>query len=792
LPAKLIYFLYRLLQFVALPLIVLYAILRGARDRRYFRRLGERFGFLPHTYQRTVPGAIWLHAVSLGEVLSAAGLVRRIRSAVPGAPLFLSTTTLAGRAAADERLAPLVDGIFYLPFDYVFCIRRVLRAIRPSLLVVMETEIWPNLFREAKRSGARVLLVNARISDRTAGRYRANRWFFEAVLSHADAILVQSEQDRLRFLEAGAREASVGPGGNLKYDFEPSQARVPEGLERLVARAGPEEIWIAASTTQPVEAGDPDEDDIVLEAFRKLAKTHPGLLLIVAPRKPERFDVVARKLEGLSHLRRSGLGEDSALALPGVLLVDSIGELGSLFRIATVVFMGGTLPRRGGHNILEPALFGCPVVAGPHMENFAEIAAEFTSAGAVVRIQDAAELASSVDSLLRDPVRRSQIGARALALAESRRGAAGRALEEIRALHAEAVPASVHWAPLGLLCRVLARLWVSGALRRQRRDRARRRALSTPVISVGGISMGGAGKTPFVLWLAERLKDRGIQPAILTRGYRRRSPEEVTVIPPGASASTELTGDEAQLLVRAAIAPVGIAAERYDAGLAVEREFHPSVFVLDDGFQHQRLARDLDIVLVDSLDPFAGGGVFPLGRLREPPEALRRAGLLVLTRTEEGRGYSGIEGRLREYNPHAPIFHARVKPLGWHSAEAAWGPRDLPFSKVVAFCGLANPATFWRTLETLGCRPLLSYAFGDHHTYRPAQLLRLASRARDAGAEALLTTQKDSMNLPADAAQLVGPLALGWLRIGVEVVEEEELLRFSISSSRAFKSRPPV
>ncbi len=771
-----------------MPLLLFYLLGRTVRDRRYFRNMGERLGFLPPSHHRTVPGAIWLHAVSVGELLSALELVRRLPAAVPGAAIFISTTTLTGRAAAEQKLAGVVDGVFYLPFDYVSCVRRVLRAIRPSLVVILETEIWPNLFREVKRSGASLLVVNGRISDRAIGRYRAQRWFFKTVLAHADEILVQGERDRERYIEAGAPPHSVHSGGNLKYDFEPVQARVPEAVDLFIERTQPAEVWIAASTSAAVEAGDPDEDDAVIEAFRTLSRLHPRLLLLLAPRKPERFDTVAQKLTGLFALRRSQLDVDSTLALPGVLLVDSIGELGGLFRLGDVVFMGGTLPHRGGHNILEPAIFGRPVIAGPHMQNFAAMAEEFTAAGALLRVENGGQLAASVDDLLRDAAKRREIGKRALALALSKRGATDRAIAEIRRLHEEAAPHNLYTAPGRLIRRVLACAWVAGSVWHQARLRGRFRRLSTPVISVGGLCMGGAGKTPFVLWLAQRLRARGAQPAILTRGYRRRSPEAVTVIPRGGVAPIDVTGDEAQIMIRAQAGAVGISAERFHAGSVIEEQLRPSVFVLDDGFQHVQLGRDFDIVLIDSLDPFAGGGVFPLGRLREQPEALRRADAIILTRTEPERSYAGLLRRLRELNPAAPVFRARVEPIGWHTAEQSWAPAGLPFPKLAAFCGLANPAAFWRTLAALQIQPALAFSFEDHHTYRPRELLRVRSQAMQAGAKALLTTEKDFMNLPADAAQLVAPLALCWLRIGVVVDDEEALLnmveRASSASSR--------
>ena len=358
--------------------------------------MDERFGFLPPSFKPTGPGSFWFHAVSVGEVLSAVELVQRVRRAQPHAEIFVSVSTLAGREVAERRLAGLANGVFYAPIDFRSVIRRVLRRIRPAVVVVLETEIWPNLYRESKRAGASLLVVNGRISDRALPRYRQWRGFFKHVLRWPDAILVQSEQDRERYLSAGAPEDRVRVAGNLKYDFTPTPSSIALDL------AG-DPIWIAASTTAPVEPGDPDEDDVVIEAFKKVSSRYSGLLLILAPRRPERFPVVAAKLAqaGVPYVIRSQ--SRSSNVPPGVLLLDSFGELAGLFERATVVFMGGTLPQRGGHNILEPAYFGKPVIVGPHMENFAEIMQEFSAADAVVEIDGPAALAVAVETLLENP-----------------------------------------------------------------------------------------------------------------------------------------------------------------------------------------------------------------------------------------------------------------------------------------------------------------------------------------------------------------------------------------------------
>ncbi len=733
---------------------------RGLRDRRYFASVRERFGRLPRQFDQTAPGALWLHAVSVGEVLTSVELVRRLKHELPGTRVFVSTTTLAGRATADQRFAGIADGVFYAPLDYRFAVRSVLRRLKPALVVVLETEIWPNLYREAKRFGCSLAIVNGRISDKAIGRYERFRWFFNNALRWPDAILAQDEIAAERFRRIGAKQAMAA--GNLKYDFDPRQAEAPQEVVEWIRTLRPGRIWMAASTMPPAKPGDVDEDDVVIEAFRSLAASHQDLLLILVPRKPERFDEVDSKLRqaGVRFIRRTRLASCPS-GLPAVLLLDSIGELSGLFPFAEVVFMGGTLARRGGHNILEPAAFEKAVIAGPHMENFYQIAEEFTESGALLRIGEPLELTGAVGRLLDDTEFRKSVARRAREQAEAKRGATARAVELIVDLHAAAVPGT----PDAWGLAPFAGLWSLGGAWKRRSDLARQKRLNTPVVSVGGLNMGGTGKTPFVLWLARRLENSGEIPAILTRGYRRRSAEKVTVLAPGAAAPVTQTGDEAQIFVRAGVAPIGISSNRFEAGSRIEDEFHPSVFLLDDGFQHFRLARDCDIVLIDVLDPF-GGGVFPRGRLREPEEALARASVFVLTRTEAGRRYDGIEHRLRKTNARAPIFRSSVMAKGWRTASGT--PAHPPVENTAAFCGLANPFTFFRSVEAAGIRPVWTKIFPDHHRYTPEEIRDMASRT-----SVLLTTEKDLVNVPEDLRENIL-----WLEIDLQVEGEVALLEW--------------
>ena len=692
-------------------------------------------GVLPPTFQRTMPGAIWLHAVSVGEVLSCVELVKRLRVLLPSSSIFVSCGTLSGREAAEAKLSELVDGTFFVPLDFVFAIRAVLRRLRPAVVVVLETEIWPNLYREVRRSGVGLLVANGRISAKALGQYTRAKWFFREVLSLPHRILAQSSVDREHYLAAGASPRVVELGGNLKYDFQRSEVLAPE-LEQWLGGTG--RLWIAASTVGPEFEGDVDEDDAVIAAYALLPA---NVRLLIAPRKPERFDLVAAKWSnaGAAFGRRSQLSGS-----PRVLLLDSIGELGAVFPFADVVFVGGTLAHRGGHNLLEPALCGKPVIVGPHLENFAEIQQVFREGKGFVEITGAAELGTAVSRLLLDD---EGVGARGKALAEAQRGATDRAVAEIVKLRWDAVPIN----PASLL-QPLAALWDWGG--RAKRAVTKTQRLRTPVVSVGGLAMGGVGKTPMVLHLAKLLPGS----AVLTRGYRRDSKEQVTVLEAGLTAPIAVTGDEAQLYLRAGL-PVGIGGDRHAAGLAAEQRFHPRLFLMDDGFQHARLHRDFDLVLLDGLDPLAGG-LFPVGRLREPLQALRRADAIVITRST-GNRYSGLLREVRAAGASAPVFYSHVVP------EPLWieGP-------VVAFCGLANPETFRQTLERHGLTITHFHAFPDHHRYSPSDMAALKKYGLP-----LVTTEKDAVKLPLHFAQV--------LRISIRIDDEDALLAMIMSKCNA-------
>jgi 3-deoxy-D-manno-octulosonic-acid transferase len=425
-----VYLLYSFLTAVVFVVASPYFLYQALRHNKYVGSIAQRLGYLPVSFNLDGDESIWVHAVSVGEVLSARPLISELRVSYPKLRLFLSTTTLTGQQLARRSVSD-VDAVFYFPFDWTVTARRTLNVVRPRLFVMTETEIWPNLLRECRKRGVKTLMVNGRISYRSFPRYRLIRPFMKRVLSDIDRFCVQGEETARRLADLGADPARITVTGSLKFDSLESSPIPGRGRERVlrffrVPTGRP--VIVAGSTLK-------GEEEPVIRAFNRVRASGVNALLVIAARHPERFDEVERlcRHEGLAVVRRTELPIDAEPRADAVVL-DTIGELAPLYQIATVVFVGGSLVPAGGHNILEPALYGKPVVFGPHMQNFGEIAETFLSNGAAIQVRTPGELEETMLSLIGDPVRRARVGAAARALVESNRGARDRTLAVIRDL----------------------------------------------------------------------------------------------------------------------------------------------------------------------------------------------------------------------------------------------------------------------------------------------------------------------------------------------------------------------
>jgi 3-deoxy-D-manno-octulosonic-acid transferase len=399
------YFFYSAALAVAFVLATPYWLFKMLRHGKYRAGLAERLGRVPERLRSAQPGdlCVWIHAVSVGEVLAISQLVEELKnSSSKKLRIVISTTTTTGQNLARERFGE--ENVFYFPLDLGFCISPYMRALRPKLVVMAETEFWPNFLRKAKRCGAAVAVVNARISDRSLPGYARWKGILTRVLRNVDLFLAQSEEDKRRLIEIGATAERVQVSGNLKFDVKaPQELPIVEQLRTAIARSGGRPIIVAGSTVGW-------EDKSVLTMFSRLLGEFPSAVLILAPRRPERFDEVAAVVERMSlrTWRRSVADLDTAAVSGGVLLLDSIGELGSLYQLGACAFVGGSLENSGGHNILEPAGFGVPVIVGPHTYNFRDIVGLFRRADAVTELppgypEEAADtLCAAVLSILRE------------------------------------------------------------------------------------------------------------------------------------------------------------------------------------------------------------------------------------------------------------------------------------------------------------------------------------------------------------------------------------------------------
>jgi 3-deoxy-D-manno-octulosonic-acid transferase len=423
------YFLYSFLTLVAFVIVSPYFLYQAVRHNKYIGSLGQRLGYLPVSLNVDGEESIWIHAVSVGEALTARALAAELKERYPRLRLYLSTTTIAGQHVARRSLQH-VDAVFYFPFDWAFIVKRTLNIVRPRVFVMMETEIWPNLLRLCRARGVRTVLINGRISSRSYPRYRLIKPFFRRVLADVDRFCMQSDESARRIVELGADQSKVTVTGSLKFDSLEMPAVVSHGKprERVLRffRLSPNRMVLVAGSTVR------GEEPAVLKAFSRLKGASPSALAILAPRQPERFGEVERlaRESGFVTARRSDLPIDTE-PRADVVVLDTIGELAQLYQVATVVFVGGSLVDHGGHNILEPAVFGKPILFGPHMQNFKEIVDAFVANDAAVQVGSERELEQAMISLATDPVRRAKLGAAARALVEANRGAKDKTLAVI-------------------------------------------------------------------------------------------------------------------------------------------------------------------------------------------------------------------------------------------------------------------------------------------------------------------------------------------------------------------------
>ena len=720
--------LYSLALLLVLIIGAPYWLFRMATNGKYREGLAERLGRIPKRIHIDDKPVIWVHAVSVGEVLAASRMIDELTARLPDWRVVVSTTTRTGQKIARERFGD--DRVFYFPLDFAFAVHAWLHVLQPRMVVLLETEFWPRMLAECRRAKIPVAVVNARISDRSWPRYLRLRFLWKHLLNSFTLVLAQSELDAERLETIGASNVRVG--GNLKFGIRVTKsAPVTEALQRHLPTGV--KIVVCGSTLS-------GEEEALLEALP------PDIVIILAPRHPERFSAVEKLLSQRKapYLLRSIWMESPAAITAGtVFLLDSIGELASVYSLADLAFVGGGLFTSGGHNPLEPAQFGVPVVMGSYYENFRGIVDKLMMVDAI-EVVEITELQPALQRLLTDQNSACAMGERARKVFESEAGAtetAVNSLLEIIGQHEARL--SRPQTLLMPLVPIYAALLGAKNFAYDRRG-IKPKHLAWPVISVGNLSVGGAGKTPVVIRLAQLLTEQGHLVDILSRGYGRTSQSVERIDSEGSAARF---GDEPILIARNANVPVYVGANRYVAGGLAEREQPgPGIHLLDDGFQHRRLARDLDIVVLHRSD--FEERLLPAGRLRESLIALKRASIVVLR--DEDRH---LEEDLRRRGIDAPVWIQRRRLA------------IPPIKKSIAFCGIARPEEFFAALRNNGIDPVWTVRFRDHHAYTDADIDGLLQLRGQRRAEAFITTEKDWVRLTPAQRACLAPLQAAKLEV---------------------------
>jgi len=772
---------------------LLWRLFGQRKDRRAFgqRWRGLRADALPAGAERRSP-RVWIHAVSVGETMAVLPLVKTLRRDHPRALLIGSTVTDLGQETMRQKL-PELDAVCYLPYDLGWSVRRTLESIRPTLFLFAETELWPNLLLALRRRGVPSVMVNGRVSERSVRRYRWIAPFIRCVVRSIDALTVQREADRERFIRLGADPARVTVCGNVKADGTPASA-VDAGALRAALGVGSARLVVIGSTHRPEERG-------AAKAFLDLVSADPSLRLCVAPRHLDRCDAIEVELRamGLTPVRRSRLppsGRSWTDAME-VVLLDTMGELAAAYQLSSAVVMGGTFAPIGGHNLLEPAAAGRAVLFGPHIGQWESVAEELVAAGGAVAVGSEAELAGALRRLLADNGARQRMGDAARAYVRSQQGATARTLAIIDRLlqggrepgaPPPAMPGHDRWVgrraalsawlwnggPAALLIKWLMApaAWGYGALMHVRRRWYRRgwsavARLPVRVISVGNLTVGGSGKTPIVMTMAQLIASTGRQVGVITRGYLGVRSDDPWLVSDGLAirATLEEAGDEAMLMARRLERiPVAVGRDRAAAGrLLLTQNLSgqptPDVLIVDDGFQHLRLHRDVNLLVIDGGRTGLDQRLLPCGPLREPWSAVRDASAVVVVErsgaeTTGSQEEDRLRDRLRSHGFDGPFFIARMRPSGLIALPSG---DPLPLVAVagadVAICsGIGHPESFRDTVARAGAHIVKEWVFQDHHRYVPDEVESMIQEARRCGAAMLLTTEKDAVKLASQPA----------------------------------------
>ena len=830
------YIIYNLLMIGAFFLVMPYFIYRSICEKGFTRRMRQSLGGIRDEEIEAVAlkGCIWIHGASVGEIVATSPLVKEIRKAMPEIPILVSAVTVGGYDMA-RQIIPEADAIIYFPLDLPFVSESVVKRIRPRIFMPVETELWPNLLRALRERNIPVMMVNGRISEKSVKTYRYLYGIWDDMLNTVSRFCMQSSIDADYIRHLGADPSKIYVTGNTKFDQTYAEV-TQEDLDNYKKELGIEGAYpvIVAGSTHPTE------EKAMLKAFKTIKETYPDARLVIAPRKPERTNEIVRLVGHFGYevgLRSKLLKIDGVRPQYPVLLIDTIGELGRIYSVGDVVFVGGSLINHGGHNVLEPAAHAKPILVGPSMQNFKDSYSLLSKVGACKMVSGIPELTKELLDIINDDKRRAKMGAASLQVIKENRGAAVRSIEYLEdLLRITTVPATimsryptnirnlndeggislrhadyiiqyvyqmVHGTETPFMGSVLlvvlrffsylyefgvcSKLWLYNV------GFFKQTKLDCCVISIGNITVGGTGKTPTAQKVAAMIKSMGYNVVILNRGYRSHWDKELGVVSDGKKIfmTAYEAGDEAYLMAKTLPGiPVIIGKNRAVTGQFAVDKMKAEVIIMDDGYQHWHLYRDLDVVLVDTYNMFGNGCLLPRGTLREPLKHLDRAGLFLLTKTDQSSQFSRINLRknLAKYNDRAPVIESIHHPKNfveiadWYKGihENTLELSELEGKKVMVFSAIGNPSSFEQTLAGIGLDILEAIRYPDHHDYGMLEMQYISERAASKEAVALITTGKDAVKIPTEFIYFNRDLPLYILNMDIMITEGQDLFEKAI------------
>lgn len=801
------YFLYNLLILIVLVIFVIpYYTYRLFTEKGFALRYKQSLGVVDDKEIEKVAhkDCIWIHGASVGEIVATSPLVKQIRKEMPERPILVSAFTVGGYNMA-KQIIPEADAIIYFPLDLPFVAESMIKRIMPGVFMPVETELWPNFLRSIRERHIPVMMVNGRISEKSVKNYKYLYGIWEDMLNTVTRFCMQSSIDANYIAELGADQSKIFVTGNTKFDQTYAEV-TPEDLARYR-----EELGIGSSFPV-IMAGSthPGEEKVLLESFKAIRAKYSDARLVIAPRKTARAGEISKLAASYGYETgyRSKMLEDTSLRKNyPVILIDTIGELGRIYALGDVVYVGGSFSGTGGHNVLEPAAHAKPIVVGPSMQNFKDSFALLSKVKACKMVNDQAELTKELLDILENDMRRQEMGAASLQVIVDNRGADIKTIHYLKDLleltkvpsceypdypintrnlsdeggarlrHGDAIiqylfqlaygtdTTFAGWLLLGVMrfASYVYEFGVTTKLAFYQWGLLKQEKLDCCVISIGNITVGGTGKTPTAQKLARQIKDMGYRVVILNRGYRSHWNRNIGVVSNGEKIfmTAHEAGDEAYLMAKTLPGiPVIIGKDRAITGKYAVEKMHAEVIIMDDGFQHWRLQRNMDIVLVDTLSMFGNGCVIPRGVLREPLKNLARGDIFILTKTDQSSKLSQIQLRkaIAKYNAAAPVVESVHSPKNfveiaeWYKGIVSHVKNldELRDQDVMVFSAIGNPSSFEQTLSSIGVNIMEAVRYPDHHDYGMLEMQYISERASSLKAVAMITTSKDAVKIPTE------------------------------------------